>query len=85
MTRRAYDRLRHPRSPWQSWEGRGPRPVGACTRVSVLFRDGSTARGLAGEWQWIHDGGPDGQMEPDEIVGFRVRTAVEDCGRRAAA
>ena len=83
MTLRAHKRLHHPRSPWRTWGG-GPCPVGACTRVTVLLRDGSTARGLAGEWVWAHDAGSDGCMEPDEIVGFRIRIPAEDCGRLAA-
>ena len=75
---------RAPLGMWTTWTG-GVCPVNPWTGVTVLLRDGSTRRGLAGEYGWAHDAAPDG-WEPDDIVAYRERkpARVALCGRLAA-
>ena len=75
---------RAPHGMWRIWAG-GACPVDPWTGVTVLLRDGSTRRGLAGEYGWAHDAAPDG-WEPDDIVAYRVPVLARLtlCGQSAA-
>lgn len=60
---------------WITWEGKGPRPVAANTKVTVLSRDGAAHQGIAGQWCWSWLDLPD-FWEPDDIIAYRTRFGV---------